>query len=139
MPSNMNCRASRRLRREQRTLNVMVHMYCAGNHRGAGPGNSDAERKDVFCERCSRLLAYAEQRIDRCRFGDDKPTCARCTVHCFQTDMREQVREVMRYSGPRMTFRHPYLALRHLFDRRRTPDRGIRPANGVQPRDKGAD
>jgi hypothetical protein len=30
--------------------------------------------------------------------------------------MKERVMEVMSYSGPRMTFRHPYFALMHLFD-----------------------
>jgi hypothetical protein len=50
----------------------------------------------------------------RCPFGADKPTCANCTIHCYRAEMREQVREVMRYSGPRMMWRHPLLALAHL-------------------------
>jgi hypothetical protein len=33
--------------------------------------------------------------------------------------MRERVREVMRYSGPRMLTRHPVLAVAHLVDGRR--------------------
>ena len=32
---------------------------------------------------------------------------------------REFAREVMRYAGPRMMTRHPYLALMHLVDGRR--------------------
>ena len=35
--------------------------------------------------------------------------------------MRERVREVMRYSGPRMLWRHPVLAAAHLMDGRKTP------------------
>ena len=74
-----------------------------------------------LCPSCATLLAYALERVRRCPFEQNKPTCARCTVHCYRSDMREQMRSVMRYSGPRMTLRHPYLAFAHLLDRRRTP------------------
>jgi hypothetical protein len=33
--------------------------------------------------------------------------------------MRDRVKEVMRFSGPRMLLRHPILAIRHLLDGRR--------------------
>ena len=71
-------------------------------------------------------IAYAGHRLARCRFGQSKPTCAHCTVHCYERSRREQIRTVMRYSGPRMTARHPILALAHLVDsarsrRRRAP------------------
>ncbi|MBN1629087.1 MAG: nitrous oxide-stimulated promoter family protein [Thermoleophilia bacterium] len=112
MSPDVKPQLSRRLRREQRTLEVMIRMYCAARHGGAA----------TLCDQCAELLVYAGQRIERCRFGNDKPTCARCTVHCFRADMRERIREVMRYSGPRMTSRHPYLAISHLLDRRRTPE-----------------
>ena len=64
-------------------------------------------------------MGYATRRLDRCVFGDDKPTCANCTVHCYSEAMREQVRAVMRYAGPRMLRRHPILAIRHVIDGRR--------------------
>jgi hypothetical protein len=35
--------------------------------------------------------------------------------------MRENIRKVMRYAGPRMIYHHPIMALRHLLDGRRTP------------------
>jgi hypothetical protein len=35
--------------------------------------------------------------------------------------MRDKIKTAMRYAGPRMTYRHPYLAVRHLMDRRRRP------------------
>jgi hypothetical protein len=38
--------------------------------------------------------------------------------------MREQMRAVMRYSGPRMILAHPVMALRHVLDaRRKAPDK----------------
>jgi hypothetical protein len=35
--------------------------------------------------------------------------------------MRERIREVMRYSGPRMLLSHPLMAIRHLIDGLRKP------------------
>jgi hypothetical protein len=108
----LGTRPSERLRRERITLEVMMGMYCQEHH-----GEAD------LCPGCAALLDYAGRRIDTCRFGDMKPTCARCTVHCFRTAERESIRVVMRYAGPRMLLRHPYLAIRHLLDRRHTPCR----------------
>lgn len=89
----------------------MIQMHCRDRH--ATPS---------LCKECAALLEYALGRVDCCRFGEAKPACSHCTVHCFRPAMREQTRVAMRYSGPRMTYRHPYLALRHLLDRRRQPD-----------------
>lgn len=103
-------RAGSRLLREQKTVAVMVRTYCAGVHGSRGG----------LCAECTELLAYARQRVARCPFGADKPTCAECVVHCFRQDMRARIRAVMRYAGPRMLFRHPVLAFFHLWDRRRS-------------------
>ncbi|MBU6297673.1 MAG: nitrous oxide-stimulated promoter family protein [Alphaproteobacteria bacterium] len=88
----------------------MLRMYCRAHH-----GTGDAP----FCSECMELHYYARRRIERCVFGDDKPTCANCTVHCYKATMRERVREVMRWAGPRMLWRHPALTIRHLIDGRR--------------------
>jgi len=98
-----------RLARELKTLSVMIEIHCRERH-GNGAG---------LCQDCADLLAYATRRLDRCVFGDDKPTCAKCTVHCYTAAMREEVRAVMRYAGPRMVSRHPVLAVRHMLDGRR--------------------
>jgi hypothetical protein len=98
-----------RLARELATLSVMIEIHCSEQH-----GDVDG-----LCGDCAALLAYATRRLDRCVFGDDKPTCAKCTVHCYSAAMREEVRAVMRYAGPRMVWRHPVLALWHLLDKRR--------------------
>jgi hypothetical protein len=37
-------------------------------------------------------------------------------IHCYKPAMREKIKNVMRYSGPRVTFRHPILALFHVID-----------------------
>ncbi len=108
----------RRLRREQRTVEVMIRLYCDAHHSQPGPGAVDGD----MCAGCAALLAYSDERVVKCRFGAQKPVCAKCTVHCYRPQMREQIRAVMRYSGPRMLKRHPYLAIRHLLDRRQVPE-----------------
>ena len=98
-----------RLARELATMRAMVAIHCRDKHaRGTG-----------LCDECAELMDYATRRLDRCVFGDDKPTCANCTVHCYNAEMRERVRTVMRYAGPRMMWRHPFLALAHVVDGRR--------------------
>lgn len=114
----------RRMIREYRTIEAMIGIYC-GDHHG--------KNTDGLCPSCSSLLGYARRRLDLCPFQENKTTCAHCPVHCYKPDMREQVREVMRYAGPRMTFRHPVLALFHLIDgfRKTTPAR-IRRKSSLQ-------
>jgi hypothetical protein len=93
----------------------MVRLYCRDHH---GP---EAE----LCAECDELLCFALGKLGRCPFGSDKPTCDRCTVHCYPGPRRERIRQVMRYAGPRMMLRHPLMALRHMADRRRqTPELG---------------
>ena len=69
-----------------------------------------------LCPQCQELLTYAHKRLERCKFGNEKPSCTRCPVHCYKPSMRQQIRQVMRYSGPRMLLHNPVLAIRHLWD-----------------------
>lgn len=96
--------------RELKTIAAMVRMYCRGHGHGGGV---------PLCTGCAALLEYATRRLERCVFGDAKPTCANCVVHCYSADMREQVRVVMKWAGPRMLLRHPILGVLHLLDGRR--------------------
>lgn len=98
----------RRVRREKRTIGVMIAMYCRRHHAGSS-----------LCDDCRELHDYAMLRIDKCPYCFEKPTCANCPIHCYKKDMRARVKEVMRYAGPRMLLRHPYLAIMHQIDGRR--------------------
>ena len=100
-----NAPLSRRRALELRTLLAMVTLQCQDRH-----GGHDQD----LCDECAALAAYASRRLARCVFGDDKPTCANCSVHCYNAPMRDAVRAVMRYAGPRMIWRHPLLALAHV-------------------------
>ena len=110
MSDRMKTAAQKRRAYELKTIVAMLRMYCRAHH--------NAERA-VLCRECRALQGYACRRLERCVFGDNKPTCAHCTVHCYKADMRERVREIMRWAGPRMVWRHPVLALRHMIAGRR--------------------
>ncbi len=107
-----------RLERERKTMRAMITCFCRGTH-GSG---------DRLCPECDELLAYATNRLERCPFGERKPTCAKCPIHCYQPQRREQVKAVMRYAGPRLFWRHPILSVRHMLDAYRrippVPQRG---------------
>ncbi len=106
-----NSLRQRRLRREWKTIQVMISMYCRAHHDSLA---------NELCEDCQQLETYVERRLRRCPYGDSKPTCAKCPTHCYKPDMRATVQRVMRYAGPRMLFRHPYLTVMHLADSRRS-------------------
>jgi len=108
-------RSHSRITREARTVEAMLRLYCRGQH-GTPAG---------LCQDCRELFAYARERLDRCPFGEGKTTCARCPIHCYRPERREQIRKVMRYAGPRMLYRHPIMTIRHLIDGlRREPVEG---------------
>lgn len=67
-----------------------------------------------MCPECNDLLDYANERLDKCPFGQKKGACLKCRIHCYKPDMRKHVTEVMRYAGPRMLRKHPLLAIDHL-------------------------
>ena len=101
-----------RITREKKTIDKMVHIYCRGHHKTKG---------NELCPECTEFLSYAFMRLDTCPFQEEKSTCGKCLVHCYQPQMKEKVKKVMRYSGPRMLLHGPGLALHHAFDGRKKP------------------
>jgi hypothetical protein len=108
-PGVMNS-SSGRIGRERRTIEAMVTIYCHGKHGGK-----------ELCPECGELLSYCDRRLELCPFKEEKPICFNCSVHCYNTQMRERIKPVMYYSGPRLLLRHPVLAIQHLADERRRP------------------
>jgi hypothetical protein len=96
-----------RLTREKKTITAMVKIYCRSHH--AYPEGS-------LCQDCCEFLLYAEKRLSYCPFAEKKPTCGQCPVHCYKEDMQEKAKEIMRFSGPRMLWRHPIMAIFHFLD-----------------------
>lgn len=95
---------SRRL--EANTVQKMIAIYCHEMH---GTKGND------LCAECLKLFDYSEKRIDKCFYGDDKPVCSKCQVHCYKPEMRDRIKEVMRYSGPKMMFKSPLLSIRYMY------------------------
>lgn len=93
-----------RIEEEKKVVEQMIRLYC---HKKEGNGE--------LCQNCHELLDYAHSRLDRCRYGEGKPTCKKCPVHCYRPDMKERVRAVMRWSGPRMMLYHPVAAFKHIY------------------------
>ncbi len=98
--------------REKETVSLMIAIYCQKNHGGR-----------ELCPECAALDAYARLRSDKCPFMETKTFCSNCKVHCYKADMRERIREVMRFSGPRMIFHHPIMAVRHVIERKKEKKR----------------
>lgn len=90
---------------ETKTVNLMIALYCHKHHK---------TKKGLLCEECNELKEYCEYRLSLCPWGDKKPFCSNCTIHCYNKEHRERIREVMRFSGPRMLFHHPILAIKHV-------------------------
>ena len=93
-----------RITQEKRIVEQMIRLYCRHKE-----GNRE------LCAECRALLAYAHARLEHCPFGEKKQTCRLCPVHCYKRDMRERMRQVMRYACPCMLWFHPVAALRHLW------------------------
>jgi len=103
---------SKRMQREARTVEVMILRFCRDRHGTKG---------EVPCKECRDLLTYAHRRLKHCPFQENKTTCGKCPVHCYAPQMREKIRDVMRYAGPRMLLTHPVMAIAHLLDGLRKP------------------
>ncbi|MFR5265452.1 nitrous oxide-stimulated promoter family protein [Clostridium sp.] len=96
-----------RIEREKRTIELMINIYCRKKHK---------TEKGELCEQCRELLEYANKRLTYCKFGENKSTCSRCPIHCYKKDMKIKVKEVMRFSGPRLIIYSPIEFIKHLFN-----------------------
>jgi hypothetical protein len=100
----MDTRAKRE--REKELVSQMIALYCKKQH----------HTKGALCPECAALRDYARQRSEKCPFMESKTFCSNCKVHCYKPEMRVKIREVMRFSGPRMIFHHPVTAIRHVIE-----------------------
>ena len=73
------------LSREKKTVEAMIGIYCRGN--------SHEHKKEAGgrCASCGELTRYAHERLDKCVFGEEKPTCAKCPVHCYQPKQKAEI------------------------------------------------
>ncbi len=101
-------KVEKKRKKEQQVSEEMIRLYCRKNH-------SEFDRKTrKMCKPCEELSEYVKLRSEKCPFMEQKTFCANCKVHCYKPAMREQIRQVMRFSGPRMILYHPVLAAWHV-------------------------
>ena len=100
--------AGPRIAREKLTIRRMIALY----QRGAPAVSTEEGHYEA-------LFAYAEKRLDKCVFGEEKTACKQCPVHCYQPAKREEMKQILRWAGPRMLWHHPILTVRHLIDDKR--------------------
>ena len=100
-----------RIRREKNTIKEMIKIYCKNHH----------NTKTGLCDECDQFYDYAKNRLNKCPFQENKSTCGKCTIHCYEESKRIFAKKVMRYAGPRMIWRHPMMAIQHLLDGRKKP------------------
>lgn len=103
--------------REKEMVSDMILLYCQKQHKPVRKASGSG--KTELCPECAELEEYARMRSDKCPFMETKTFCSNCKVHCYKPDMRERIRTVMRFSGPRMLFVHPVAAIRHVIESRR--------------------
>ena len=99
--------------KEKELVSQMISLYCKKKHGG----------KHGLCRDCAELDDYARARSDRCPFMETKTFCSNCKVHCYQPAMRGKIRDVMRFSGPRMIFHHPVTAICHVIETKKEKKR----------------
>lgn len=92
-----------RIKEEQRVVEQMIRLYCRKK-----------ECHKELCAPCKELLQHATARLAHCKFGENKTTCKKCPIHCYRPQMKERMRKVMRWAGPRMIWYHPVAAIKHI-------------------------
>ncbi len=92
---------------EKRIVGHMIDLYCRKKHKDEG-----------LCADCEQPKQYALVRLTKCPFGTDKTDCKDCKVNCYKNDMRNRIRQVMRFSGPHMFFYYPKVAFLHFKKKR---------------------
>lgn len=95
---------TRKLQHEREVVRDMITLYCRKNH-----------HSKQLCDECRELADYADERTRKCPYMAEKKFCSLCKTHCYNPQMREKIRQVMRYAGPRMIFHHPIAAFHHLY------------------------
>ncbi len=98
--------------KEKKLIPVMIKKYCRGKHRAERKAQS-VPRGGV-CSECRELTEYALFRLEKCPFKVNKKFCSFCKIHCYKPEMREKIKAVMKYSGPRMLFTNPIFAISHV-------------------------
>lgn len=100
----MELNSGKRITKEKEIVELMIKLYCNKKH-----------NSKELCEECTELLGYAHKRLSYCKFGEKKSSCSKCPIHCYKKDMKIKIKEVMKFSGPRLIIYRPFEFIRHIF------------------------
>lgn len=89
---------------EQKSIRILIQIYCTGVH-----------KSDSLCQSCQELERYAVERLARCPYQEKKGPCKTCPTHCYKPSMQNAIRQAMRYAGPRLLLKHPIYAFKHFW------------------------
>ena len=95
-----------RIEREKQTVRKMIELYCRHHLKQADMSNE-----------YQHLAEFACRRLDQCKYGENKTACKDCPTHCYAPKEREQIREIMRWVGPRMILYSPKDAIIHVWEK----------------------
>lgn len=109
---------------EKELVEYMIGIYCHGNHKNLW--KAEGKKKGYLCPECKKLADYAAMRSEKCPHMETKTFCSCCKTHCYKPDMKQKIKEVMRYSGPRMLFCHPMLTVKHVIAEHATKKRSAK-------------
>ena len=94
-----------KVQHEKNLIALMMRIYCSNKHKSS----------EELCEDCKKVLDYANLRIDKCRYMETKTFCSACDTPCYNTIMRNKMKDIMSYSGKRLIFYHPFLVFKHIY------------------------
>lgn len=109
-------------RHEKEVVTQMIEIYCSGNrHEDRGDWGAANCRNPRFgpeghyrlCPDCARLAEYSCTRTQVCPRTAVKTFCKNCPIRCYEETEQEEIRTVMRFSGPRIMLHHPVDGVYH--------------------------
>lgn len=95
----------KKIEREKQTVSRMIQLYSLHKL-----------KTESLPEELKELELYAHNKLNKCKFQEKKPQCKKCPIHCYKPDMRNKIREIMRWTGPRMIIYSPINAIKHLLN-----------------------
>lgn len=94
-----------KIEKDKQTIKFMVEFYCKYKL-----------HQISISEEYIQLIDYACLRLEHCKYGENKPACKNCNIHCYQLERREKICTIMRWVGPRMFIYDPIAVIRHLMN-----------------------
>jgi hypothetical protein len=76
-------------------LKKFINVYCNTKHKSEPKTNIN---NISLCDECHDTLHYSISRRMNCPLNP-KPMCKKCEIHCYKTEYRQKIKDIMRHSG----------------------------------------